>query len=55
MSIGWTRSGQAWPPEPDPSRVAPEVVSGLVAEGEAMSPDEAYEYALAGLTMETTS
>ena len=39
-----------WPPKPDPSRVAPQVVAGLVAEGEAMSPDEAYEYALARLS-----
>jgi predicted ATPase/DNA-binding CsgD family transcriptional regulator len=54
LSIATTSSGQAWPPEPDPSGVAPEVVTGLVAEGEAMSPDEAYEYALAGLTTETT-
>lgn len=43
------RPGEMWPPEPDPSQIAPQVVSGLIAEGEAMSPDEAYAYAVAGL------
>jgi len=50
-SIWAMRSGEAGPPQPDPSRVAPQLASGLVSEGEAMSPDEAYEYALAGLSM----
>ena len=50
-SIWAMRSGEAWPPQADPSRVAPQLASGLVAEGEAMCPDEAYEYALAGLSM----
>ncbi len=51
LSLLATRSGEMWPPEPDPSQVAPKVVSGLIAEGEAMSPNETYEYALAGLSV----
>lgn len=50
-SIWAMRSGEAWPPQPDASRIAPHLVSGLIAEGEAMSPDEAYAYALGGLSM----
>jgi hypothetical protein len=45
-----TRLSDVWPPEQDSSRIAAQVVGGLVAEGEAMRPDEAYEYALAGLS-----
>ena len=45
-----TRLSHVWPPEQDSSRIAAQVVAGLVAEGEAMRPDEAYEYALAGLS-----
>jgi len=50
-SIWAMRSGEVSPPEADPSRVALQLVAGLVAEGEAMSPDGAYEYALAGLSV----
>ncbi len=49
ISIWPTRSSREWPPEPDPSRAAPQTAAGLIAEGESMTPDEAYQYALAGL------
>jgi predicted ATPase/DNA-binding CsgD family transcriptional regulator len=49
LSLLTARSGEVWPPEPDPSRVAPQAVPGLIGEGEA--PNEAYEYALAGLSV----
>lgn len=50
VSVLSTRVGEVWPPEPDPSRIAPKKAARLVAEGDAMSADEAYEYALTGLS-----
>ncbi len=46
----WLSSGgQIRPPEPGLSPLKPEQVAALVAEGEAMSAAEAYEYALLSL------
>jgi len=44
-----TRAGQVRPPESGSSPLLPERVAELVAEGEAMSAAEAYEYALLSL------
>jgi predicted ATPase/DNA-binding CsgD family transcriptional regulator len=44
-----SKPGQVRPPDPATSPVAPERVTELIAEGEAMSAAEAYEYALHSL------
>ncbi len=49
FSVMQTRAGQVRPPESGSSPVAPERAGELVAEGEAMSAAEAYEYALRSL------